>query len=114
MAYTAEQVARAARRQAEVARARPEARRLLDGELTMQVDPVLFHNARIQNEKVYGVRNVWEEKEFRDDMARRHPEITVRSRGKMVVALGRQPVPERSTARRVLTRLGWAERRAYG
>jgi len=81
MAYTAEQIAQAARRQAFVAQIRPEARRLKDGELTMQVEPVLFHNARIENKRVYGVENIWDEPEFRRDMARRHPEIRVRSRG---------------------------------
>jgi hypothetical protein len=89
MAYAQADIARAAKRQRAVAAARPVARPVGDGELTMQVDPVLFHNARISNERVYGVDNVWEHQEFCDDMSRRHPELRVRSASGRIFVGGR-------------------------
>lgn len=77
--YNKTDICKAAKRQ-EVAKAmKGEAApmRGADGIKTMQVDPVLFHNARIQNQRDYGVQNIWDEPEFCDDMKRRHPEIAV-------------------------------------
>ena len=77
--YDKQDIAAARKRQEKIKAVKPEAAPLekMDGIKHMQVDPVLFHNARIANERVYGVRNIWDEPEFCDDMKRRHPELKV-------------------------------------
>jgi len=55
---------------------------LRSGRKTMQVDSAAFHNARIQNQRVYGVDNIWAEQEFCDDMCKRHPELAVKSQSR--------------------------------
>lgn len=79
MAYTRAEIEAARRRQLEVARIQGEARPMREGVKSMQVDPVLYHNAVQTNRRVYGVRDCWSEPEFRRDMAKRHPELAVKT-----------------------------------
>jgi hypothetical protein len=89
--YSGEAIGKARKRQEKVAGAKPEAAPMeeADGIKHMQVDPVLFHNARIANEDVYGVRNIWDEPEFCDDMKRRHPELRVKTVSRRTTVGGR-------------------------
>ena len=90
VAYTAVDIEKARRRQLTAARERGQAIPLKEGARELQVDAVLYHNARIQNQRDYHVDDCWAEKEFRDDMARRHPEIVVKNQsGKIAVMFSR-------------------------
>lgn len=76
--YTQADIERARLRQHIAAGVRGQSVAMGDGARTMQVDAVLYHNARIRNQRDYHVDDCWAEKEFRDDMARRHPENVVK------------------------------------
>lgn len=59
------------------AASKPSGMRTADGSdahRALRVDKELFHNA-INNYRDEGVRNVWDEPEFVDDMVKRHPEL---------------------------------------
>lgn len=114
MPYTKEDIEKARRRQLVAAGIRGEARPMKDGARTLQVDAVLYHNARIQNQRDYHVDDCWTEKEFRDDMARRHPEIVVRNRsGKIRVGFGSADIGR--IGQKKLTRFGRATfHKSYG
>lgn len=118
MGFTREQVGAAILRQKEIARTRGEARMLRDGAVDYRIDATLFHNARLANKRVYGVENCWAEKEFVNDMVRRHPEIAVKNvSGKIrVTGFGqgrRRDEPRRFGGR--LTRFGRVTfHKAYG
>ena len=95
MSYTKAAIEQARRRQEMVAAVKGEAAPLrgVDGIKTMQVDPVLFHQARILNQRPeaeggFGVQNCWAEPEFCSDMKKRHPEIAVRTVGRRTVVGG--------------------------
>lgn len=92
MSYTQADMAKAKRRQERVAAKQGEAHPMRtegSGIKTMQVDPVLFFNAKEQNEKVYGSDvNCWDDPEFRRDMTKRHPEIKVRTVSRNVMVGG--------------------------
>ena len=85
---TAVEIEAAARRQRRAASLRGEAKAGRFCRRTHQVDPTLYHNARVANQAVYGVDNIWDEPEFVEDMSRRHPEIRVRSDSVMVGVAG--------------------------
>lgn len=102
--YSGDDIGAAARRQMDLARDRVRVPLGRNGVCSMRIDPVLYHNAVQSNRKVYGVRDIWSEKEFRDDMARRHPELAT------VTDFGREgrgrAVAEEGSGR--MTRLGRA------
>lgn len=103
--YSRPQIEMARRRQEVAARVRGSAFAMHDGCRTMQIDTVLFHNARIANQRDYKVQNCWSEPEFCADMVRRHPELGVKclSRNPRVRIPG-DPVNLENTGR--LTRHG--------
>lgn len=86
-------------RQTELARSRERVPLGENGVCTMRIDPVAYHNAVQLNRKQYGVRDIWTEKEFRDDMARRHPELATVTKGKrpMIGGCGFETAPNRLT-----------------
>ena len=98
MSYTKQDIRAAAKRQETAAGLKGVAApmRGVDGIKTRQVDAVLFHNARIANQRVYGVDNIWDEPEFCRDMDKRHPEFRVKtvSRNLTVGGRGRGPQGE--------------------
>ena len=81
--YTERDIKQAARRQRMANQERGVAGPIgKDGRLSMQIDPVLFHNAVQSNREVYGVDNIWDEPEFCSDMKRRHPELAVETKSR--------------------------------
>ena len=86
--YSGTDITKAAKRQKILKRTQGECTRLQDGEKPLQVDSVLFHNARMSNKRVYGIDNVWAEKEFQDDMVRRHPEFAVKNHSRTIMVGG--------------------------
>ena len=108
MSYSQEEIERARVRQGVIQRRMGQGRLLRDGEVTMRIDPVLYHNAVQQNQRVYGVRDCWTEKEFTDDMLRRHPELRVRNVGKTRVRVGNAGSGKREAGSGKLTRFGRA------
>ena len=51
----------------------------VDGHKEMQVDSVLFHRARIQNQVAHNIDNCWEDPDYRRDIRKRHPETRVKT-----------------------------------
>jgi hypothetical protein len=104
--YTAEQIEQARRNQHRIQRATGERVFLEDGAMDLKMDARLFHNARISEQQDHGVENCWAEKEFVEDMKRRHPEIAVKSRPrKLRFAVGGGVLPD-SWGQGRLTRFG--------
>lgn len=88
-------------RQEEAAQIRGQARPMRDGRRVAQIDAALYHQARIQNQKDYGMRDCWTSNEFLRDQMRRCPAIAVQNdlRGDRIAA---RHAPDRP----VLTRFG--------
>jgi hypothetical protein len=107
------EIAAAAARQRIAARDRVRVPLGREGVCTMRIDPTLYHNAVQSNRRVYGVRDIWTEPEFRRDMARRHPELaTVTEPSRPTAGYGHKRVGG-GDLERVATRFGRATRTVY-